>query len=67
MSDAPCTRPTTAGEMIGDPCTDCGHTNVVHPGRLNPALTACVLCELVGQVEAKRRVADPEPRRTTKW
>lgn len=41
-----CTTPATAGERIGKPCDDCGHTNLVHPGTHNPALDACLLCQL---------------------
>lgn len=42
----PCTKPMLPGQMFGEPCEDCGHTNLVHPGRHNPALTECVLCRL---------------------
>ena len=41
-----CERSDFAGERFGAPCPDCGHTNLVHPHSGNPALTACVLCEL---------------------
>jgi hypothetical protein len=41
-----CTRRTEVGDRIGSPCPTCGHTNVLHPGPHNPALTMCVICEL---------------------
>lgn len=44
-----CTRPAMAGDFIGHPCPDCGHTNLVHPGASNPALRHCVLCELTAR------------------
>lgn len=46
MSD-PCTTQVLGGQTIGDPCVDCGHTNVVHPGRHNPVLDSCVICLLL--------------------
>lgn len=42
-----CTRRTQAGELVLDPCTDCGHTNLVHPGRHNPALSLCAICAVI--------------------
>lgn len=44
--DGPCRRSSFVGEMIGAACPDCGHTNLVHSGKHNPALNACALCEL---------------------
>lgn len=32
---------------VGTPCAHCGHTDHVHPGVPNPALSSCVVCELV--------------------
>lgn len=46
-----CRERTNAGEILGEPCRLCGHTNVVHPGVINPALTECVLCRLLDGVE----------------
>lgn len=46
----PCTRRNAAGEAIGEACPECGHTNVVHPGRANPALDACVLCVMLANL-----------------
>lgn len=42
----PCQKVPIAGSIIGAPCFDCGHTNMVHPGSHNPAITVCVLCEM---------------------
>ena len=50
-----CTTAPTPGDIIGEPCEDCGHTNVVHPGRHNPSLDACALCRL------ERSVASQSP------
>lgn len=30
----------------GYPCTNCGHTDLVHPGSHNPAIAECLLCAL---------------------
>lgn len=64
-----CTR--TAANVAGvdlAPCPDCGHTLLVHPSALNPALTACALCALTAQasdlVDLRQTVdtlADPTP------
>lgn len=42
-----CTTPTPAGEVLGKPCPDCGHTNLAHPGASNPSLSVCVICEML--------------------
>lgn len=34
------------GQMIGVPCANCGHTDLVHPGGHNPAVAECLLCAL---------------------
>lgn len=47
LAAGPCRRPVAAGDLIGTPCPDCGHTNLIHPGTHNPALECCVICELV--------------------
>jgi hypothetical protein len=38
---------TSMDEVIGAPCDNCGHTNLVHPGPQNPSLTACAICEML--------------------
>lgn len=40
-----CRRDCTL-ERVGLACSDCGHTNIVHPHVQNPSVRACVLCEL---------------------
>lgn len=40
-----CVRRTPDGEAIGEPCPDCGHTNLLHPGPTNPGLGACLACD----------------------
>jgi hypothetical protein len=47
----PCVAQIRGSDPIGAPCPDCGHTNLVHPGHANPALTECVLCVLVNRAE----------------
>lgn len=42
-----CTNTAWAGTMAGKACHICGHTNLVHPGTHNPALTSCVICQLL--------------------
>ena len=34
------------GQLIGLPCSNCGHNNLVHPGSHNPAIDECLLCAL---------------------
>jgi hypothetical protein len=46
-----CTRETPVGSIIGEPCPVCGHTNIVHPGRNNPALDGCLLCVLTAKLD----------------
>jgi uncharacterized OB-fold protein len=47
-----CTKQPEDGEVIGKACSDCGHTNLVHPHRVyNHTLTACVLCLLVEKIK----------------
>lgn len=41
-----CSVRVVPGEVIGKACSNCGHTNVVHPGVHNPHLTACVICRM---------------------
>lgn len=31
----------------GEPCELCGHTTLLHPSRQNPALDACVVCQMI--------------------
>lgn len=47
MPDPCCTKSDFTGEVIGNACPDCGHTNVLHPGRHNPALNECLVCVLI--------------------
>lgn len=43
-----CRTPIQTGDIIGRPCRDCGHANILHPSPLaNPTLEACIICELV--------------------
>lgn len=52
-----CGRRSRPGDVIGAACPDCGHTNLLHPGPSNPALSACIVCELAALVApASRRV-----------
>lgn len=41
-----CRSGISAGMMIGIPCPNCGHTDLVHPGGHNPAISSCLLCLL---------------------
>lgn len=43
-------QPQNAGH-IDQPCPECGHMAVVHPGPGNPALETCVLCQLVSATQ----------------
>lgn len=49
-----CTKDDWDGEMIGEPCGVCGHTNVVHPGPQNPSVEQCVLCVLEAMLTSNR-------------
>lgn len=41
-----CRSGIPANSMIGVPCPNCGHTDLVHPGGHNPAVGECLLCVL---------------------
>ena len=43
-----CTRRNSGTDIIGAPCPQCGHTNMLHPGTANPSLEACALCTVLG-------------------
>jgi predicted RNA-binding Zn-ribbon protein involved in translation (DUF1610 family) len=43
----PCGTVFTNDFLIGHPCPDCGHTNIAHPGSMNPRLRSCVICEML--------------------
>jgi hypothetical protein len=49
-SMGPCQARGFTGAQLGAPCPDCGHNNLVHPGIHNPALMACVICELLQHI-----------------
>lgn len=34
-------------QVIGTPCPNCGHADLVHPGFPNPSLEECVVCRLL--------------------
>lgn len=38
--------PTTVVARSAEPCPDCGHTALVHPGVYNPELRSCALCNM---------------------
>lgn len=59
-----CTQRAIAGELIGDPCPNCGHTNLAHGGGHNPAVDACVICELQAMTvkPAPIKMSGPEVR-----
>lgn len=46
-------------QPIGSPCPACGHVDLVHPGRPNPSIDACLLCQLEIALAALPRV-EPE-------
>jgi hypothetical protein len=47
MTFEPCPWRTRPSDVIGEPCKNCGHSNLVHPGHANPDLQVCVICELL--------------------
>jgi hypothetical protein len=47
MKPGPCVWSHGRDAVIGESCSACGHTNLVHPGPNNPSLTACVICQLL--------------------
>lgn len=49
--DEPCERATQGTDMLGAPCPACGHSNMLHPGRPNPDLGACVVCQALSAIE----------------
>ena len=53
-----CTRPNTtsseAPSWLGEPCPDCGHTSLAHPGITNLTLDACLVCEVQAAVQQLR-------------
>jgi hypothetical protein len=46
-----CRNPTRVGDIVGKPCKECGHANIVHPGPGTPAITQCLLCEMVALID----------------
>lgn len=38
----------------GEPCPDCGHTSLAHPGIVNLTLDACLVCEVQATVQQLR-------------
>lgn len=46
-----CRRPANAGDIIGNACPSCGHTNVLHPGSINPAVIECLVCLMEGTLD----------------
>lgn len=49
-----CRMRVIAGQLIDVACPNCGHTQHLHPGPHNPALRACLLCELSDLLEKER-------------
>lgn len=47
MTAHPCARPVLGTDVVGTPCPSCGHTDLLHPGRPNATLRACLVCELL--------------------
>ena len=45
-----CTARFGPDDLIGTPCANCGHTNVVHLSLGNPSLTECILCRLQQEI-----------------
>lgn len=41
-----CRAGVSMNQPIGVPCPNCGHADLVHPGRHNPAIGECLLCVL---------------------
>lgn len=49
------TLETTVGPFgPASPCPECGHSDSLHPGVLNPALTGCLVCELRNHLPAQQ-------------
>lgn len=46
----PCTWSAHVHDTIGTACSNCGHTNVVHPGHHNPSLSECAICLLLAAI-----------------
>jgi hypothetical protein len=46
----PCTNRDFENTLIGEPCPQCGHMNIVHGHRGNPAVAACLLCVLEAKI-----------------
>jgi hypothetical protein len=44
--DEPCRVGVVAGQVVTRPCPNCGHVQLLHPGPHNPALRACLICEV---------------------
>lgn len=42
----PCLTVPESLSWASQPCPDCGHTALVHPGPSNPALFGCALCQV---------------------
>lgn len=51
MNGGVCRAGVSPGQMIGVPCPNCGHTDLVHPGVHNPAISACLVCLLEETIE----------------
>ena len=42
----PCAERPVAGTPMAGSCPSCRHASILHPGYANPALEACLVCEL---------------------
>lgn len=47
------------GDIVGQPCRSCGHTDIAHPSYANPGLAACAICLL--QAAAIETMAGAHP------
>ena len=41
-----CIRRPKPGTVMTAACPECGHADLLHPSTANPALTACLACQL---------------------
>ena len=55
-----CIRRPKPGTVMTAACPECGHADLLHPSTANPALTACLACQLarVITVEVKESPFD---------
>lgn len=52
-----CQRPIVGSAERGLPCQECGHSDYVHPGVPNPALSECVVCALLVLMDEVKQAA----------